>query len=239
MLSEREPLERCQMEVDSWNVTLGRWYQPHTTFSHWTLHNSYWRGTITFEEVLLLSLLLLEMYTLYHVLHSSTLHSINLSLTIILKRHTITPFHTEHFTIHVIEKYQRHICAATSFHAEFFTTLSEEQVLLEWILKPPPFAIFFHTQLFITHIGLKKNHTRVQTLGLECTNPKIPNQHNTTPKIPNQPQPAFQRENYWRWYLKFSCQGAEIDLEEVIICSSLLDISCYPSTKYIKWYIRF
>ena len=44
---EREPLERCQMEVDSWNVTLGRSYQPHTTFSHWTLHNSYWRGTIT------------------------------------------------------------------------------------------------------------------------------------------------------------------------------------------------
>ena len=239
MLSEREPLERCQMEVDSWNVTLGRWYQPHTTFSHWTLHNSYWGGTITFEEVPLLSLLLLEMYTLYHVLHSSTLHSINLSLTIILKRHTITPFHTEHFTIHVIEKYQRHICAATSFHAEFFTTVSEEQVLLEWILKPPPYAIFFHTQLFITHIGLKKNHTRVQTLGLECTTPKIPNQHNTTPKIPNQPQPAFQRENYWRWYLKFSCQGAEIDLEEVIICSSLLDISCCPSTKYIKWYIRF
>ena len=95
------------------------------------------------------------MYTLYHVLHSSTLHSINLSLTIILKRHTITPFHTEHFTIHVIEKYQRHICAATSFHAEFFTTVSAEQVLLEWILKPPPYEIFFHTQLFITHIGLK------------------------------------------------------------------------------------
>ena len=126
----------------------------------------------------------------------ATLHSINLSLTIILKRHTITPFHTEHFTIHVIEKYQRHICAATSFHAEFFTTVSEDQVLLEWILKPPPYEIFFHTQLYITHIGLKKNHTRVQTLGLECTTPKIPNQHNTTPKIPNQPQPAFQRENY-------------------------------------------
>ena len=79
MLSEREPLERCQMEVDSWNVTLGRSYQPHTTFSHWTLHNSYWRGTITFEEVLLLSLLftigevllLLERYILYHVSHFS------------------------------------------------------------------------------------------------------------------------------------------------------------------------
>ena len=92
MLSEREPLERCQMEVDSWNVTLGRWYQPHTTFSHWTLHNSYWRGIITFEEALLLSLLLLERYTRYLVAHFSTLHSINLSLTIILKAHTITSF---------------------------------------------------------------------------------------------------------------------------------------------------
>ena len=131
-----------------------------------------------------LTLLILESYTLHHVAHFSTILSINLSLTIILKRHTITPFHTEHFTIHVIEKNQPHICAATSFHAEFFTTLSEEQVLLEWILKPPPFAIFFHTQLFITHIGLKKNHTRFQTLGLECT--AQPPKYQTNPN-PNQP----------------------------------------------------
>ena len=102
MLCEREPLERCQMEVDSWNVTLGRSYQPHTTFSHWTLHNSYWRGTITITiiyywrgTITVGKVHSIPCFTLF------TLHSINLSLTIILKRHTITSFHTKLFIAHI------------------------------------------------------------------------------------------------------------------------------------------
>ena len=122
----------------------------------------YWRGTITVGEVHST-----PCFTLF------TLHSINLSLTIILKRHTITSFHTELFTIHIIEKYQPRTTATTSFQAEFFKYYQ---------IPKPPYEIFFTLNSLSLILGLKSSTLELKLLAWSAPPPK----YQTNPN-PNQP----------------------------------------------------